>query len=51
MFLPHSIDDSLCNPTEEHGMLRQTVRELGPFYLVAFGVLALVSYVPFSIVR
>ncbi len=24
----------------------QTVRELGPFYLVAFGVLALVSYVP-----
>jgi tripartite ATP-independent transporter DctM subunit len=29
----------------------QTVRELGPFYLVAFGVLALVSYVPLSIVR
>lgn len=28
-----------------------TVRELGPFYLVAFGVLALVSYVPASIVR
>jgi tripartite ATP-independent transporter DctM subunit len=24
----------------------QTVRELGPFYLVAFGVLAMVSYVP-----
>lgn len=24
----------------------ETVRELGPFYLVAFGVLALVSYVP-----
>jgi TRAP-type C4-dicarboxylate transport system permease large subunit len=24
----------------------QTVSELGPFYLVAFGVLALVSYVP-----
>ena len=24
----------------------QTVRELGPFYVVAFGVLALVSYVP-----
>jgi tripartite ATP-independent transporter DctM subunit len=29
----------------------QTVRELGPFYLVAFGVLALVSYVPLSIIR
>lgn len=29
----------------------QTVRELGPFYLVAFGVLALVSYVPASIVQ
>jgi tripartite ATP-independent transporter DctM subunit len=29
----------------------QTVRELGPFYLVAFGVLALVSYVPASILR
>lgn len=29
----------------------QTVRELGPFYLVAFAVLALVSYVPASIVR
>jgi tripartite ATP-independent transporter DctM subunit len=28
-----------------------TVRELGPFYLVAFGVLALVSYVPATIVR
>ena len=27
----------------------QTVRELGPFYLVAFSVLALVSYVPASI--
>ena len=27
----------------------QTVRELGPFYLVAFAVLALVSYVPASI--
>jgi TRAP-type C4-dicarboxylate transport system permease large subunit len=24
----------------------ETVRELGPFYLVAFGVLLLVSYVP-----
>ncbi|WP_298234922.1 TRAP transporter large permease subunit [uncultured Azohydromonas sp.] len=29
----------------------QTVRELGPFYVVAFGVLALVSYVPASILR
>lgn len=29
----------------------QTVRELGPFYLVAFLVLALVSYVPASILR
>jgi tripartite ATP-independent transporter DctM subunit len=29
----------------------QTVRELGPFYLVAFGVLAIVSYVPASILR
>ena len=29
----------------------QTVRELGPFYLVAFGVLALVSYVPASIIK
>ncbi len=29
----------------------QTVRELGPFYLVAFGVLALVSYVPASILK
>jgi TRAP-type transport system large permease protein len=29
----------------------QTVRELGPFYLVAFGVLALVSYVPASIFK
>jgi tripartite ATP-independent transporter DctM subunit len=29
----------------------QTVRELGPFYLIAFGVLALVSYVPASIIR
>ncbi|HEU0204431.1 MAG TPA: TRAP transporter large permease subunit [Burkholderiaceae bacterium] len=28
-----------------------TVRELGPFYLVAFAVLALVSYVPASILR
>jgi tripartite ATP-independent transporter DctM subunit len=28
-----------------------TVRELGPFYLVAFGVLALVSYVPATILR
>jgi tripartite ATP-independent transporter DctM subunit len=28
-----------------------TVRELGPFYLVAFVVLALVSYVPASILR
>jgi tripartite ATP-independent transporter DctM subunit len=29
----------------------ETVRELGPFYLVAFLVLALVSYVPASILR
>ena len=29
----------------------QTVRELGPFYLVAFLVLALVSYVPATIIR
>ncbi|QJW83547.1 TRAP transporter large permease [Ramlibacter terrae] len=29
----------------------QTVRELGPFYVVAFAVLALVSYVPASILR
>jgi tripartite ATP-independent transporter DctM subunit len=29
----------------------QTVRELGPFYLVAFGVLALVSYVPAAILK
>lgn len=29
----------------------QTVRELGPFYFVAFAVLALVSYVPASILR
>ena len=29
----------------------QTVRELGPFYLVAFDVLALVSYVPASILK
>ena len=29
----------------------QTVRELGPFYLVAFTVLAIVSYVPASILR
>lgn len=29
----------------------QTVRELGPFYLVAFFVLAFVSYVPASIIR
>src|SRR5574343_357345 len=29
----------------------QTVRELVPFYLVAFGVLALVSYVPASILK
>ncbi|MNU03451.1 DctM-like transporter [compost metagenome] len=29
----------------------QTVRELGPFYLVAFLVLALVSYVPAAILR
>lgn len=29
----------------------QTVRELGPFYLVAFGVLALVSYWPSAILR
>ncbi|KQP21261.1 TRAP transporter large permease [Pseudorhodoferax sp. Leaf265] len=29
----------------------QTVRELGPFYFVAFGVLALVSYVPAFILR
>ncbi|ACB32682.1 TRAP dicarboxylate transporter, DctM subunit [Leptothrix cholodnii SP-6] len=29
----------------------ETVRELGPFYLVAFGILALVSYVPATILR
>jgi tripartite ATP-independent transporter DctM subunit len=29
----------------------QTVRELGPFYLVAFSVLAIVSYMPASILR
>jgi TRAP-type transport system large permease protein len=29
----------------------QTVHELGPFYFVAFLVLALVSYVPASILR
>lgn len=29
----------------------QTVRELGPFYLVAFFVLAMVSYVPATIIR
>jgi len=29
----------------------QTVRELGPFYLVAFGVLALVSYFPSFILK
>src|SRR5574343_453109 len=29
----------------------ETVRELGPFYLVAFGVLMLVSYVPASILK
>ena len=29
----------------------QTVRAMGPFYLVAFAVLALVSYVPASILR
>jgi TRAP-type transport system large permease protein len=29
----------------------QTVRELGPFYVVAFGVLALVSYVPAAILK
>lgn len=29
----------------------ETVRELGPFYLVAFGVLALVSYAPAAILR
>jgi tripartite ATP-independent transporter DctM subunit len=29
----------------------QTVRELGPFYFVAFAVLALVSYVPVAILR
>jgi isovaleryl-CoA dehydrogenase len=28
MPLPHSFDDSLCDPTEEHALLRQTVREL-----------------------
>lgn len=28
MSLPHCIDDTLLNPTEEHSMLRQTVREL-----------------------
>ena len=27
MALPHSIDEQLCNPTEEHAMLRQTLRE------------------------
>ena len=29
----------------------QTVRELGPFYFVALIVLALVSYVPATIIR
>ncbi|MBK8666810.1 MAG: TRAP transporter large permease subunit [Burkholderiales bacterium] len=29
----------------------QTVRELGPFYFVAFAILALVSYVPATILR
>jgi hypothetical protein len=29
----------------------ETVRELGPFYLVAFGVLLVVSYVPSSILK
>ena len=29
----------------------ETVRAMGPFYLVAFAVLALVSYVPASILR
>jgi tripartite ATP-independent transporter DctM subunit len=29
----------------------ETVRELGPFYLVAFGVLLLVSYVPSAILK
>ena len=28
MPLPHSIDDHICNPSEEHAMLRQTVRDL-----------------------
>jgi isovaleryl-CoA dehydrogenase len=28
MSLPNSFEDSLCDPTEEHAMLRQTVREL-----------------------
>ena len=28
MSLPHCIDETLVNPTEEHSMLRQTVREL-----------------------
>jgi isovaleryl-CoA dehydrogenase len=28
MPLPHSFEASLCDPTEEHAMLRQTVREL-----------------------
>lgn len=27
MPLPHSLDDSICNPTEEHALLRQTVRD------------------------
>ncbi|ACY17550.1 acyl-CoA dehydrogenase family protein [Haliangium ochraceum] len=27
MPVPHSFEDSLCNPSEEHAMLRQTVRE------------------------
>jgi TRAP-type C4-dicarboxylate transport system permease large subunit len=29
----------------------QTVRAMGPFYLVAFGVLLLVSYVPAVILK
>jgi TRAP-type C4-dicarboxylate transport system permease large subunit len=29
----------------------ETVRELGPFYFVAFGVLLLVSYVPAAIFK
>lgn len=27
MPLPHSLDDAICNPTDEHALLRQTVRD------------------------